>query len=63
MEERINEKIKELLENYKENEYVLNRLENYICNILPVALEKAKQENEKRTKIIFLLLILAPLHL
>ena len=50
MEERINSNIKQLLENYKENEYVLNRLENYICNILPVALEKAKQENEKRTK-------------
>lgn len=50
MEERINEKINELCIHYKDDEYVLNRLENYICNILPVALEKSKIDNEKRTK-------------
>ena len=50
MEERINEKIKQLCIYHKDDEYVLNRLENYICNILPIALKKSKIDNEKRTK-------------
>lgn len=50
MEERITNTLKQLYEKYSENEYVLSRLDNYITNILPVALEKAQRDNEKRTK-------------
>ena len=50
MEERIHDKLTDIYEKYVGNEYVLNRLENYICNILPVALENAKKQNEERTK-------------
>lgn len=50
MEERIHDKLTELYEKYVGDEYVLNRLDNYICNILPAGLEKAKLDNEKRTK-------------
>lgn len=50
MEERIHDKLTTIYEKYVGDEYVLHRLENYICNILPVALENAKKQNEERTK-------------
>ena len=46
----LNDKLNLLIDKYKENEYVTNRLNNYIINLLPVFLEKAEQLNIEREK-------------
>ena len=46
----LNSKLNTLIDKYKNNEYVTNRLKNYIENLLPVFLEKAEQLNIEREK-------------
>ena len=46
----INDKLTILIDKYKNNPYVTNRLNNYIENLLPVFLEKAEQVNMEREK-------------
>ena len=48
MEERICKKVSELYQKFQHDEYVKQRLDNYICNILPVALSNAQKQNEQR---------------
>ena len=48
MEERICKKVSELYQKFQYDEYVKQRLDNYICNILPVALANAQKQNEQR---------------
>ena len=46
----LNVNLTSLMDKYKDNEYVTNRLNNYIVNLLPVFLEKAEQLNMEREK-------------
>ena len=46
----LSNKLDALIDKYKDNEYVSNRLNNYINNLLPVFLEKAEQLNMEREK-------------
>tara|TARA_B100001769_G_scaffold271658_2_gene264814 strand:+ start:2375 stop:3880 length:1506 start_codon:yes stop_codon:yes gene_type:complete len=46
----LHNKIDNLLEEYKENKYILNRLTNYIENTLPSLLENANKNNTEREK-------------
>ena len=46
----LNDKLNTLIDKYKDNEYITNRLNNYIENLLPIFLEKAQQLNMEREK-------------
>lgn len=56
MTDTLHSKIDSLLEKYKNNEYVLGKLNNYVLNVLPNLLEEAHQSNihriERKNKLI-----------
>ena len=50
MEENCSQKISELLKKYEGNDYILNKLNNYVHNILPIQLENVLNNHNKKVE-------------